>query len=50
MEKTKEAIKNIQEKKFIQMKENFASSLSNKAVHKLEEKKIEIAKNYFGKK
>lgn len=46
----KEAIKNIREKKLEQMKENFNAALTNKAVGKLEEKKIEIAKSYFGKK
>jgi hypothetical protein len=46
----KEAITNIREKKLEQMKENFNSALTEKAVQKLEEKKIEIAKSYFGKK
>jgi hypothetical protein len=46
----KEAINNIKEKKLEQMKENFNSALTEKAVQKLEEKKIEIAKSYFGKK
>ena len=46
----KEAIKNIREKKLEQMKENFNSAITEKAVQKLEEKKIDIAKNYFGKK
>ena len=50
MEKTKKAIKNIQEKKLDVMKENFNAALSEKAMQKLEEKKIEIAKNYFGQK
>jgi hypothetical protein len=45
-----EAIKNIQEKKLEQMKENFNAALTTKAVGKLEEKKQEIAKSYFGKK
>ena len=45
-----EAIKNIREKKLEQMKENFNSAITSKAVEKLEEKKIVIAKNYFGQK
>lgn len=45
-----EAIKNIREKKLEQMKENFNAAITSKAVEKLEEKKIEIAKNYFGQK
>lgn len=45
-----EAIKNIREKKLEQMKENFNSAITSKVVEKLEEKKIEIAKNYFGQK
>ena len=36
-----EAIKNIREKKLEQMKENFNSAITSKAVEKLEEKKIE---------
>jgi ribosome recycling factor len=46
----KEAVKNIREKKLEQMKENFNSAITEKAVQKLEEKKIDIAKNYFGQK
>lgn len=46
----KEAINNIKEKKLEQMKENFNAAMTEKAVQKLEEKKIEIAKSYFGKK
>ena len=45
-----EGIQNIREKKLEQMKENFNAALTNKAVGKLEEKKIDIAKSYFGKK
>lgn len=44
----KEAIKNIVDKKLDVMKENFNSALTEKAVQKLEEKKINIAKQYFG--
>lgn len=46
----KDAIKNIREKKLEQMKENFNAALTTKAVGKLEEKKINIAQSYFGKK
>jgi hypothetical protein len=45
-----EAIKNIREKKLEQMKENFNAALTTKAMQKLEEKKINIAQTYFGKK
>jgi hypothetical protein len=45
-----EAIKNILEKKLEQMRENFNAALTTKAMQKLEEKKIDIAQNYFGKK
>jgi len=50
MEKIKQAVKNIQEKKLDVMKENFNAVLAEKAMQKLEEKKIDIAKNYFGQK
>jgi hypothetical protein len=46
----KEALKNILDKKLDMMKENFNAALTSKAVQKLEEKKIEIAQTYFGKK
>lgn len=46
----KEAINNILDKKLDVMKENLNSALSEKAMQKLEEKKIEIAQTYFGKK
>lgn len=46
----KEAIKNMTEKKLNEMKENISAAITEKAVQKLEEKKIEIAQNYFGKK
>lgn len=45
-----EGIQNIREKKLEQMKENFNAALTMKAMQKLEEKKISIASNYFGKK
>jgi hypothetical protein len=46
----KEAITNIMEKNLIEMKENVNKSLSEKAIEKLNEKKKEIAENYFGQK
>ena len=46
----KEALSNILEKKLDVMKENFNAALTSKAMEKLEEKKIEIAQTYFGKK
>lgn len=39
---------NIVEKKLVDMRENFSKALSEKAVCKLDEKKKEIASNYFG--
>lgn len=46
----KEAINNILENNLDSMRQNFSSALSTKAVEKLEERKIEIAKNYFAQK
>lgn len=46
----KKAINNILENNLDAMRQNFSSALSTKAVEKLEERKIEIAKNYFGQK
>jgi hypothetical protein len=46
----KEALVNILDKKLDEMKQNFNAALVEKAMHKIEEKKIEIAKNYFGQK
>lgn len=43
----KEALGNIIEKRLDLMKENFGSALTEKALEKLEERKIEIAQNYF---
>lgn len=45
-----EAIKNIAEKKLDEMKQNVYAALSEKAVYKLEEKKIDMAKAFFAKK
>jgi hypothetical protein len=42
-----EALMNISENKLIEMKENFTSVLQEKVNQKLEEKKREIASNYF---
>lgn len=46
----KEAIKNMMEKNLIDMNSNIEKALGEKAIQKLEEKKVEIAKNYFGQK
>lgn len=43
----KEAIANIANKKLDEMKQNINAALSEKAVQKLEERKIEIAQDYF---
>jgi len=48
--KIKDALKNIQEKKFDLMRENFNATLAQKAAEKLEEMKVELASSYFGKK
>lgn len=48
MNPIKEAIVNIQEGNLEQMRQNFTTALAQKAVEKLEEKKLEIASNYFG--
>jgi hypothetical protein len=42
------ALENILEGRLDEMRENFSAALSTKAVEKLEERKIEIAQNYFG--
>lgn len=44
----KKALSNILEGNLDAMRQNFSATLTEKAVQKLEEKKIEIAKNYFG--
>lgn len=44
----KNALYNILEGNLDEMRQNFSSALTTKAVEKLEERKIEIAKNYFG--
>jgi hypothetical protein len=42
------ALNNILENNLDEMRQNFSAALSTKAVEKLEERKMEIAKNYFG--
>lgn len=42
------AIENILDNNLDEMRQNFSAALSTKAVEKLQERKIEIAKNYFG--
>lgn len=44
----KNALNNILEGNLDEMRQNFSNALTTKAVEKLEERKIEIAKNYFG--
>lgn len=44
----KNALNNIIEGNLDEMRQNFSSALTTKAVEKLEERKIEIAQNYFG--
>ncbi len=44
----KKALENILENNLDEMRQNFSSALTTKAVEKLEERKIEISKNYFG--
>jgi hypothetical protein len=44
----KQAIDNILENDLDTMRQNFSQALTTKAVEKLEERKVEIAKNYFG--
>ena len=44
----KNALYNILEGNLDEMRQNFSSALTTKAVEKLEERKIEIAQNYFG--
>jgi C4-dicarboxylate-specific signal transduction histidine kinase len=46
----KQALNNILENNLDAMRQNFTSALTTKAVEKLEERKIEIAKSYFGQK
>lgn len=45
-----EGINNILENKLEEMRQNFVTSLQEKVVTKLDERKQEIAKNYFGQK
>ena len=44
----KRALDSILEGNLDEMRQNFSSALTTKAVEKLEERKIEIAQNYFG--
>lgn len=50
MSNVKQVVQNIMDKKLDLMKENINSVMTSKAAQKLEEKKIDIAKSYFGKK
>lgn len=49
MSHIKHAFKNILENKLDDMRQNFSSALSERAMQKLEEKKIAVAQNYFAK-
>lgn len=42
------ALDSVLSGKLDEMRTHFSSALTTKAVEKLEERKIEIAKNYFG--
>ena len=42
------ALENIMEGNLEAMRDNFSNALTTKAVERLEEKKINIAQNYFG--
>lgn len=44
----KDALNNIMEKNLDSMRQNFSNVLTTKAVERLEEKKIDIARSYFG--
>jgi len=47
---TLDAVKNIFEKNLNKMKDNLNTALSARAIDRLDEKKIEIAKNLFKEK
>lgn len=42
------ALDNILENRLDEMRQNFSAAITTKAAEKLEERKMEIAKNYFG--
>jgi len=44
----KQALNDILENNLDSMRQNFSSALTSKAVERLEEKKIDIARSYFG--
>lgn len=48
MDPIRSGIQNVLEGNLEQMRQNFNQALAQKAVEKLEEKKLEIASNYFG--
>jgi ketol-acid reductoisomerase len=50
MDPITEAIKSIREGKLDEMRNHFNKALAQKAVEKLEEKKLEMASAYFGQK
>lgn len=45
-----EGINNVLENKLEEMRANFIAALQKKTVEKLDEKKTDIAKSYFGQK
>jgi len=48
MDPIRQAIEDIQQGNLEQMRQNLSQALAQKAVDKLEEKKLEIASTYFG--
>jgi hypothetical protein len=46
----KEAIMNMLDEKYSAMKENFEKVIKQKVAQRLEEKKIVVAQDFFGKK
>lgn len=48
MDPVTEGIRNVLDGNLEQMRQNFNQALAQKAVEKIEEKKLEIASNYFG--
>lgn len=50
MNRIKEALTNLQEKKLDKMNENIRNTLAKKAAEKLEEMKVDLASSYFDRK
>jgi len=49
MSSTRDAIQSILDNKLDAMRDHFSNALTSKAVERLEERKVEIAQNYFGR-